>query len=99
LLTNLCPCATRACAREWRQDASADITELARTPVAVVSAGIKTILDVPRTLEALETAGVPVVALGTDDFPAFFSPSAGVRAPARVDTAQEVTAMLLSLAS
>ncbi|KAG5178723.1 pseudouridine-5'-phosphate glycosidase [Tribonema minus] len=75
-------------------DISADITELARTPVTVVSAGVKSILDVPRTLEALETAGVPVMTLGSDEFPAFFSPASGTRAPARVESAEEVAAAI-----
>ena len=63
-------------------DISADLDELARTPVAVVCAGPKSILDVPRTLEVLETRGVPVVAWGTDELPGFFSRSSGSRAPA-----------------
>ena len=71
-------------------DISADLTELARTPVIVVSAGIKSILDIPRTLEVLETNGVPAVAYQTDEFPAFFSPSSGVQAPARMDSANEI---------
>lgn len=54
-------------------DVSADLTELARTPVAVVCAGIKSILDIPKTLEFLETQGVPTVAYGADEFPAFFT--------------------------
>ena len=54
-------------------DVSADLTELARTPVTVVCAGIKSILDIPRTLEYLETQGVPTVAYGADEFPAFFT--------------------------
>jgi pseudouridine-5'-phosphate glycosidase len=75
-------------------DISADITELGRTDVAVVSAGAKAILDLPATLEALETAGVPVVGLGTSDFPAFYSRSSGLRAPLRLDSPAEVAAML-----
>ncbi|HEY9594857.1 MAG TPA: pseudouridine-5'-phosphate glycosidase, partial [Spirochaetia bacterium] len=58
-------------------DLSADLTELAATSVCVVSAGAKAILDIPKTLELLETLGVPVVAYGTDDFPAFYSRSSG----------------------
>ncbi len=54
-------------------DVSADLTELARTPVTVVCAGIKSILDIPRTLEYLETQGVPTVSYGSDEFPAFFT--------------------------
>ena len=54
-------------------DVSADLTELSRTEVAVISAGVKSILDIGRTLEVLETLGVPVVGYGTDEFPSFFS--------------------------
>jgi pseudouridine-5'-phosphate glycosidase len=75
-------------------DISADITELGRTPVAVVSAGAKAILDLPGTLEALETAGVPVIGFGTDMFPAFYSRESGLKAPIRLDTAEDVAAML-----
>ena len=66
-------------------DVSADLTELGRTPVAVVCAGVKSILDIPRTLEFLETQGVTVAAVGADDFPAFFSTSSGVKAPLRLE--------------
>ncbi|HEX8938543.1 MAG TPA: pseudouridine-5'-phosphate glycosidase [Candidatus Limnocylindrales bacterium] len=62
-------------------DVSSDLEELARTPVAVVCAGPKAILDVPLTLEYLETRGVPVVALGTDEVPGFYSRGSGVAAP------------------
>lgn len=62
-------------------DVSADLEELARTPVAVVCAGPKAILDVPGTLEVLETRGVPVVAVGQRDVPGFYARSSGVRAP------------------
>src|SRR5262249_34897141 len=58
-------------------DVSADLSELARTPVAVVCAGAKSILDLPRTLEILETQGVPVIGYGTDTFPAFYVHSSG----------------------
>lgn len=71
-------------------DVSADLTELSRTPVVVVSAGIKSILDIPRTLEVLETNSVPTVAYQTDEFPCFFSPTSGIKSPARVDSAEEV---------
>jgi len=71
-------------------DISADLVELGRTPVVVVSAGIKSILDIARTLEMLETQGVPVVAYRADEMPAFFSPKSGVPAPGRVDSAEEV---------
>jgi pseudouridine-5'-phosphate glycosidase len=70
-------------------DISADLTELARTPVLVVCAGAKAILDLPATIEYLETSGVPVLGLGTDDFPAFYSASSGLPV-ARVETVAEV---------
>jgi pseudouridine-5'-phosphate glycosidase len=71
-------------------DVSADLLELARTPVTVVAAGAKAILDLPKTLEVLETQGVPVIAHGQDDFPAFWSRSSGLKAPLRMDTAAEI---------
>jgi len=68
-------------------DVSADLTELGRTPISVVSAGIKSILDIGRTLEYLETQGVAVVTYGpTHDFPGFYSPKSGFKSPWRVDT-------------
>ncbi len=70
-------------------DISADLSELARTAVAVVSAGAKAILDLARTLEVLETQGVPVVGYGTSDFPAFYCRSSGLELEARVDTPEE----------
>ncbi|MGB8621861.1 MAG: pseudouridine-5'-phosphate glycosidase [Paracoccaceae bacterium] len=73
-------------------DISADLHELARTPVTVVAAGAKAILDLPKTLEVLETFGVPVIGFGTDDFPAFWSRSAGLPAPLRMDAPREVAA-------
>jgi pseudouridine-5'-phosphate glycosidase len=75
-------------------DISADLVELARTPVAVVCAGAKSVLDMPRTLEILETHGVPVVGYGTDEFPAFYLRSSGEPATARVDTPEEAAALL-----
>lgn len=75
-------------------DVSADLTELGRTPVAVVSAGAKAILDLPRTLEVLETLGVPVVGYGTDEFPAFYSRSSGLPVSASVAGAAEAAALL-----
>ena len=71
-------------------DISADLTELAETPVAVVSAGAKSILDIGLTLEMLETLGVPVVALGSDEFPAFYSRASGFKAPLRLESAAEI---------
>ena len=67
-------------------DESADLVELARTPVIVVCAGAKSILDLPATLERLETLGVPVVGYGTDELPGFFSVTTGLRLTARVAT-------------
>ncbi|HTW20163.1 MAG TPA: pseudouridine-5'-phosphate glycosidase [Mycobacteriales bacterium] len=75
-------------------DISADLTELSTTSVAVVSAGVKSILDIGLTLEALETLRVPVLGYRTDEFPAFFSRSSGHRVPARVDSPDEVAAVM-----
>lgn len=68
-------------------DISADLTELARTGVTVVAAGAKALLDLPKTLEVLETLGVPVVCYRTDQFPAFWSRTSGLKAPIRLDDA------------
>jgi pseudouridine-5'-phosphate glycosidase len=73
-------------------DISADLRELAETPVTVVAAGAKAILDLPKTLEVLETLGVPVIAVGQDAFPAFWSRDSGLKAPLRLDTAEEIAA-------
>lgn len=73
-------------------DISADLRELAETPVSVVAAGAKAILDLPKTLEYLETMGVPVIAFGQDEFPAFWSRSSGLLAPLRLDSAAEIAA-------
>jgi pseudouridylate synthase len=75
-------------------DISADLTELSRTPVAVVSAGAKAILDLAQTLEVLETLSVLVVGYCCDDFPAFYSRTSGLPVPERADTAGEIAAML-----
>ncbi|WP_299939235.1 pseudouridine-5'-phosphate glycosidase [uncultured Nitratireductor sp.] len=71
-------------------DISADLDELAQTPVIVVSAGPKAILDTEKTLEVLETRGVPVVAYGTDTMPAFWSRQSPYTAPLRLDTAEAI---------
>ena len=71
-------------------DISADLDELARTPVIVVSAGAKAILDVPKTLEVLETRGVPVVGYGADVMPAFWSRQSPFPAPLRLDSAEAI---------
>ena len=73
-------------------DISADLRELAETAVTVVAAGAKAILDLPKTLEYLETLGVPVIAYGQDDFPAFWSRSSGLKAPLRMDSPDEIAA-------
>jgi pseudouridine-5'-phosphate glycosidase len=75
-------------------DISADLTELASTPVAVVCAGVKSILDIALTLEYLETAGVPVVVIGSDQFPAFYSRTSGLPAPRSVDDVATAAAVL-----
>jgi pseudouridine-5'-phosphate glycosidase len=75
-------------------DVSADLTELASTDVAVVSAGVKSILDIELTLETLETLGVPVLSYGSDEFPAFYSRSSGFPAPMRVDSPAEIAAVM-----
>jgi pseudouridine-5'-phosphate glycosidase len=75
-------------------DVSADLAELARTPVAVVCAGAKVILDLPRTLEVLETQGVPVIGYATSELPAFYCRSSGLPLEARVDTPQAAAKLL-----
>jgi pseudouridine-5'-phosphate glycosidase len=75
-------------------DVSADLTELGQTSVAVVSAGVKSILDIGLTLETLETLGVPVLVNGADEFPSFYSRSSGFTAPMRVDGPEETAAVL-----
>ncbi len=74
-------------------DISADLTELARTPVCVICAGAKSILDLPLTLEYLETQGVPVLGYGTGRFPAFYTPDSGLDVPVRVDSAGEAASV------
>lgn len=80
---------------ETTMDISADLTEMAQTNVAVVAAGVKSILDIGLTLEYLETLGVPVVTYGQDEFPSFYSSKSGYRSPLRLDT-PEAMAQLLS---
>ena len=77
-------------------DVSADLPELAHTPVAVVCSGAKAILDIPRTVEWLETAGVPVIGYQTDEFPSFYSSESGLSVNVRADTPTEVAAILRS---
>ncbi len=75
-------------------DVSADLPELAHTPVAVVCAGAKSILDLPLTLEWLETWGVPVIGYGTDEFPAFYTRSSGLPVDVRADNPQAVAEII-----
>ena len=75
---------------EKTMDISADLMELAQTNVAVVCAGIKSILDIPRTLEYLETQGVPVIGYKTEEFPAFYTPASGSMVQSRLDTPEEI---------
>lgn len=75
-------------------DISADLTTAGKIPVLVVCAGVKTVLDIPRTLEFLETQGVCVCAYGADNFPAFFTPDSGCKAPVRVDTPEEAAGLI-----
>lgn len=74
-------------------DISADLTEMAKTNVAVVSAGVKSILDIGLTLEYLETMGVPVVTYRQDEFPSFYSSKSGYRSPLRIDDVQLIANM------
>ena len=75
-------------------DISADLTEMEQTSIAVVSAGIKSILDIGLTLEYLETKGIPVVTIGQDEFPSFYSRKSGFKSPLRLDDVEEIAAML-----
>lgn len=75
-------------------DISADLDELGRTPVCVVSAGAKALLDIPKTLEVLETRGVPVIAYGTEELPAFWSRESGLKAPYSLASAAEISNLL-----
>jgi pseudouridine-5'-phosphate glycosidase len=75
------------------EDISADLTALASTPIVVVCAGAKAVLDLPRTLQYLETHGVPVIGYATDEFPAFYSRQSGLPVDARVEAEEEVARM------
>jgi pseudouridine-5'-phosphate glycosidase len=79
--------------RQAEYDISADLIELARRPLVVVCAGAKAILDLPATLEMLETLGVPVVGYRVDEFPAFYTRSSGLPVSARVENAEEAAAL------
>lgn len=75
-------------------DISADLTELAQTNIAVVSAGVKSILDIGLTLEYLETLGVPVIGYGTDEFPAFYTRQSGFKVNYKLDTPEQIGSMI-----
>jgi pseudouridine-5'-phosphate glycosidase len=79
---------------ESSMDISADLTEMAHTNVGIVSAGVKSILDIGLTLEYLETMGIPVVTFGQDAFPSFYSSVSGFNSPLRLDTPKEIADML-----
>ena len=79
---------------ETSGDVSADLEAIGRVPVVTVTAGAKAFLDLARTLEFLDTIGVPVLGLGTDEFPAFYSRSSGVPVPHRVESAAEIAAIV-----
>ncbi len=75
-------------------DISADLTEMGQTSVAIVSAGVKSILDIGLTLEHLETLGVPVITIGQDELPCFYSSKSKFKSPFRLDTYEEIAAMM-----
>ena len=79
---------------ETTMDISADLTEMSQTNVAVVSAGVKSILDIGLTLEYLETLGVPVVTFGSPDFPSFYSRKSGFLSPLQLNSPKEIAALL-----
>ena len=79
---------------ETTMDISADLTEMAQTNVAVVSAGVKSILDIGLTLEYLETMGIPVITVGQDEFPSFYSRKSGYLSPLRIDSPGEIAEIL-----
>lgn len=76
-------------------DISADLIELSSTPVTVICSGAKSILDLPKTLEVLETHGVAVIGFGTNEFPAFYSRSSGIPVLHRLDSAEEVAQLMM----
>uniref|UniRef100_A0A7S4R6Z7 Carbohydrate kinase PfkB domain-containing protein n=1 Tax=Ditylum brightwellii TaxID=49249 RepID=A0A7S4R6Z7_9STRA len=81
---------------ELSLDISSDLTELSKTPVVVISAGIKSILDIQKTLETLETLSVPTATYQSDEYPSFFSPHSGIQTPHRVENATEVANVFLT---
>jgi len=82
--------------RQPAYDVSADMPELSRTPIIVVCAGAKAILDLPATIEYLETLGVPVVGYQTDEFPAFYARSSGLPVSVRADSPEEIANLALA---
>lgn len=74
-------------------DISADLTEMSRTNVAIISAGVKSILDIGLTLEVLETLGVPVLSIGQDEFPSFYSAKSSFQSPLRLDSLKDIAIM------
>lgn len=79
---------------ENSMDISADLTEMAQTSVAIVSAGVKSILDIGLTLEYLETMGIPVITYGQEEFPGFYSRKSGYTSPLQLNTPEEIAALL-----
>jgi pseudouridine-5'-phosphate glycosidase len=79
---------------ETTMDISADLTEMAQTDVAVISAGVKSILDIGLTLEYLETQGIPVITFGQDEFPSFYSAKSSFLSPLRLDTPAAIASLL-----
>ncbi len=79
---------------ENTMDISADLTEMSQTDVAVISAGVKSILDIGLTLEYLETKGIPVVTFGQNEFPSFYSDKSDYTTPLRLDTPEEIASLL-----
>lgn len=75
-------------------DISADLTEMSNTDVAIVSAGVKSILDIGLTLEYLETMGIPVITYGQEEFPSFYSANSGFKSPLRIDETNQIASML-----
>lgn len=80
---------------EHSLDISTDLIELSRTPVIVISAGVKSILDIKRTMEVLETFAVPVGTWQSEEFPAFFSPKSGVKSPVVFENGEDVASAYL----
>lgn len=80
---------------ESNMDISADLTEMGKTNVAVISAGVKSILDIGLTLEVMETLGIPVITYGSNDFPSFYSRMSGFQSPLRLDDPAAIASLLI----